>query len=71
MYPLGKKKGFKFCQLRVRKIHVIIFIWLVGIAISTPEYLMFSVNPFCYNKKLYFDCHQVWPESISNKYTIL
>lgn len=53
------------------KTHVICAIWLIGIAISLPEYLMFSAQPFCYDHKLYFDCRQLWKESISNSYTIL
>ena len=71
MHPLKRKKPTKIRHWRVREKHVILGIWLLGIAISSPEYLMFRAEPFCFNQRLYFECRQLWPEAVSNSYTIL
>lgn len=71
MHPLKRKKRTKFRHWTIRKTHVILGIWLLGIAISLPEYLMFSAEPFCYNRRLYYDCRPLWPDSISDPYTVL
>lgn len=69
MYPLKRKKYSKGWTLR--KTQVILLIWLLGIGISTPEYLMFSAEPFCYNGQLVYDCRHSYGDSISDSYTVL
>lgn len=71
MYPLRRKKYAKFRRWTIRKTHVIGAIWLLGVAISSPEYLMFRTRPFCFNRRLFRDCHPHWPASTSQKYTVL
>lgn len=75
MDPLGKNKVSdkisKSVRVRLRQWHAIAAVWLVGVSISLPEYLMFRLEPFCYNNQLYHDCRPVWSESTSNSYTVL
>lgn len=71
MYPLRKKNTGNFRSWNVTKTHVIIGIWLVGIAISMPDYLMFRTMKFCYNDNYYYECRSIWPEYFADQYTTL
>lgn len=69
MHPLHRetRNGFR----RVKKNHVICAIWLLGSALSLPEYLLYHVEPFCYNGKLYYSCQVSGSEETQMLYTIL
>lgn len=71
MHPLGWKRPTKIAHFRVRKIHKIIGIWLVGFVISSPELFTWAAIPFCYDRKLYFNCRIIVPVSIVNSYYLL
>lgn len=68
LYPMKK------CSERVWKCSknsVICGIWLSGIIISSPEYLMFGSTQFCYNRRYLHDCRNTWGERFSYYYTVL
>lgn len=64
MDPFGQSPLSHLKNLPVSKTYVIVSIWLIGIVISLPEFLMFSIQPFCYNKTIYFDCRPLWEDKL-------
>lgn len=77
MYPLREKNSLKcLCCKRgtlvIGKSNVIAAIWIVGIAISSPEYLMNKATTFEWqNHQCYHECKVIWPGEISDAYTVL
>lgn len=69
MYPLHReaRTGFQ----RVRKNHVICAIWLLGLALSLPECLLFRTEAFCYNFNLFHQCELRGSEATQTVYTVL
>lgn len=71
MYPLRKNRYLRVRKWIVRKLHVIIGIWLLGFLVSLPEYLQFKRRPFCHEGQMYYECRSIWPDEASNQYSIL
>lgn len=56
MHPLEHKMPAKIGRVRVRQMHVIVAIWLVGIGLSSPDYYYMHMGPICYKPKHYMGC---------------
>lgn len=70
MYPFKKSSCSQAKICNINKSVIIAIVWLIGFAISLPEYLMFTVEPFPYNNGIYYECRQIWPDEITKHYTI-
>ncbi|KAH9389074.1 hypothetical protein TYRP_008428 [Tyrophagus putrescentiae] len=56
--------------LRANKVCLIVFIWVIGIAISSPLYANMAVEPFWINDTQYFECIETWSDTSARLYTV-